>query len=86
MPRGYKEKDITGMKFGRLTAIERAGTTKGRVIWKFLCDCGNIHYTYKSKVVCGKTLSCGCLLRERVIEGNHRRWKRKTSEECDSVA
>ena len=35
--------DLTGMKFGRLTVIERAGKTKqGNALWKCKCDCETI--------------------------------------------
>ena len=34
-------KDITGQRFGRLTAVERVGNDKrGRALWKCRCDCG----------------------------------------------
>lgn len=40
---GRKSKDMTGMKFGRLTVIERAENDKhGNVIWICQCECGNI--------------------------------------------
>jgi hypothetical protein len=40
--RRFKRKDITGKVFGRLTALECAGTDKHRnAIWKFRCTCGN---------------------------------------------
>lgn len=53
-------KDITGKRFGRLVAIERAGKTKnGESLWKCRCDCGR--ETQVSLCALGKTLSCGCL-------------------------
>lgn len=36
-------KDMTGMKFGFLTALERVGSTKGTArlaLWRCRCDCG----------------------------------------------
>ena len=34
--------DLTGMKFERLTVIERTGTDKnGNPLWRCVCDCGN---------------------------------------------
>ena len=39
----YNAKDLKGRKFGRLTAIERIGTSKKQLaIWRFQCECGNI--------------------------------------------
>jgi len=38
----FRRKDITGKRFGKLTALECAGTDKHRnAIWKFECSCGN---------------------------------------------
>lgn len=37
-----KIKDITGQKFGRLTALYRLHNTKGRTKWLCVCDCGNL--------------------------------------------
>ena len=34
-------KDIKGEKFGRLTAVERAGKQGRHVLWRFKCECGN---------------------------------------------
>lgn len=60
-------KDITGEKFGHLTAIEISGKTKsGASIWKCLCDCGN-HKNIRGYHLIGKKIrSCGCLKRETV--------------------
>lgn len=39
--RGRKPKDITGQKFGKLTAIKPVGQSKqGAYNWKFNCECG----------------------------------------------
>lgn len=59
--------DITGQKYGRLTAlyhtdIKRAGSG---TYWMFQCDCGNKKILRSNVVRSGKTLSCGCLLREK---------------------
>lgn len=34
--------DPTGLKFGRLTVLERMSTSSGASIWKCQCDCGNV--------------------------------------------
>ena len=37
--------DLTGMKFGRLTVIERAENAKnGNLRWLCKCECGNESY------------------------------------------
>ena len=55
-------RDLTGQKFGLLTALEvnESDTRKG-VHWKCLCDCGNIVSVASSSLVSGLTKSCGCL-------------------------
>lgn len=55
------ELDISGKKFGMLTAIERDKTKKDKCIyWIFKCDCGNQKSIMKSHVTQGKIRTCGC--------------------------
>lgn len=66
MPRIYGQapnfKDITGEKFGRLTAIERVGKNKyNYALWKCKCDCGNEVVVSGRSLRSGNTKSCGCL-------------------------
>ena len=57
-----KAKDITGMTFGYLTAIEPTGTkNRGDFVWLFKCKCGNTVELPATRVLIGNTLSCGCL-------------------------
>ncbi len=57
--------DITGEVFGRLTVIERCGTSKhGHTIWLCQCTCGNLTEVIKPDLKQGKTNSCGCLQKE----------------------
>lgn len=54
--------DITGKKFGRLTALFRNGKTKdGRYIWHCVCECGSECNVPSSYLTSGNTKSCGCL-------------------------
>ena len=55
-------RDITGEKFGKLTAIKDVGkrSKSGNRIWRFKCDCGNEKDIIASQVTCGNTKSCGC--------------------------
>lgn len=77
-----KENDITGLKFGRLTAIRNTGNrTKCRhVIWEFSCDCGKISEHSKSRVVCGSTKSCGCAVKDSIVERSTKHGMRWTKE------
>lgn len=64
-----KNIDITGKKFGRLTAIKFhhnkiRSNGKTRQYWLCKCDCGNEKIVLKSAL--GKTVfSCGCLQKEK---------------------
>lgn len=60
-----KIKDLTGQKFGKLTAIEPTDkrTIGGSVMWECICDCGNTCYASSSELSSGKTRSCGCIPR-----------------------
>lgn len=58
-------KDITGMKFGKLTALYISGKTKSReYIWHCVCDCGNETDARGSSLRSGNTKSCGCYNKE----------------------
>ena len=60
----HNGKDISGERFGRLTAIEPIGKTKaGNIIWRCKCDCGNIK-DVSTKYLGHGTSSCGCYKRE----------------------
>ena len=60
-----KMNDLTGKKFGRLTAIE--------LIWKCVCDCGKISFVNSGSLTSGRIKSCGCLRKPHEIEfkGKH---------------
>lgn len=62
--------DLTGRKFGRLTALEPTERRdhKGSVYWKCLCDCGSEAEVSGDALVQGNSLSCGCLKRENQKE------------------
>lgn len=60
--------DLTGMKFGKLTAIRRVQDKRGKTAWECLCECGNICHArphlllYSDK---NRRRSCGCVARPR---------------------
>lgn len=64
--------DITGMKYGRLTAVrfvERRQVGKqSKRFWLFSCDCGTIVERPYGAVTSGNTLSCGCLLKDTITK------------------
>ena len=58
--------NISGQKFGKLTAIKRAGKDKnGRIMWLCKCDCGNLINVSTTDLRAGRRKSCGCLKKER---------------------
>lgn len=60
--------NLIGQKFGRLTVINRAEdyiiNGKRYSQWKCLCDCGNTVTVKQSKLLQGRTKSCGCFRSE----------------------
>ena len=58
-------RDLTGQKFGKLTAINFIRMDKAhRAVWLFKCDCGKTKETQSHRVTTGNTQSCGCILAE----------------------
>jgi len=59
--------NLTGQKFGRLTAIKIIGKNKAKNnIWECKCECGNFVNVIAHNLVNGHTKSCGCLQKEKV--------------------
>lgn len=55
--------DITGQKFGRLTAV--APCPHRPKYWTFKCDCGRYVEMRKNSVTGGQVKSCGCSRRKK---------------------
>ena len=54
-------KDISGQRFGKLTAIKRVDNAEDkRVKWLCQCDCGTITEVQGNNLTNGHTQSCGC--------------------------
>lgn len=73
MPRGSKPIDITGRRFGRLTATRMTDQRMhSNVMWHCICDCGNVVLVGSRDLRTGHTRSCGCLkmemLKDRVTK------------------
>ena len=57
--------DLTGRDFGNLHVLEKAGkSSNGATLWKCQCTCSNFITVEHSRLVSGKTRSCGCFRRE----------------------
>lgn len=67
--KGGRRVDITGKRYGRLTALrvdeERTGK---RTYWICQCDCGNIIVTRRDSLENGHAKSCGCLPKHKCIK------------------
>lgn len=58
--KGARPKDISGRKFGELTAVEPTEKRKnGSIIWKCRCSCGEMCEVSEYFLVSGTTTSCG---------------------------
>lgn len=61
-------KDITGKRFGRLIVVRKTDQKpKDRYLWECICDCGNTVYLPANGLKSGNNVSCGCKLKERII-------------------
>lgn len=67
-----KRKDISGKRFGMLTAIAWARTDERRESWWLCkCDCGNIVERRLHDLQLGYTSSCGC--QKRILSVTNRK-------------
>jgi len=70
-------KNIKNKRFGRLTALFRAGyNLNKRPVWICMCDCFNFKAVRKSDLISGRTSSCGCLHKE-IVRNNNKIYKSK---------
>lgn len=62
----YKTSDITGQKFGRLTALYRADkrSNKGAILWHCRCECGREVDVSYNDLLYTNLKSCGCQKKE----------------------
>ena len=63
---GHNRVDLSGQRFGKLTALYPTEKRDGRgsVIWHCKCDCGSVIDIPYAELVYGNYKSCGCLQRE----------------------
>lgn len=66
-------KDLTGIRFGRLTAVTRSTkrASDGRILWNCICTCGTFVLVPGSNLCTGHTKSCGCLKLENKGEAHY---------------
>lgn len=63
-----KRLDITGNRYGRLIALERAYSKNNATFWKCQCDCGVISVHRLKDLQGGNCNSCGCYQIEVTIK------------------
>ena len=64
-------KDLTGLRFGRLTVLERATNNKRNgICYLCICDCGRKKIVDVCHLRNGLTTSCGCFHKERARKAN----------------
>jgi len=64
-PKDKRFHDLTGRKFGHLTAekivsISRFPAGGKKYVWRFRCDCGNKIKVVAMNIVAGFQSCCGC--------------------------
>ena len=61
--KGTTNKDLSGHRFGALTAIRDSGErySNGSSLWECECDCGGKCKANTASLLSGKKRSCGCL-------------------------
>ena len=77
-----KKIDETGNCHGRLTVVSENGRTKGgQVLWLCKCSCplGNEVTVRGASLRNGSTTSCGCLVRDKLIERNTKHGLKKSN-------
>ena len=73
-----KALDLTGQKFGKLTALERAESKSGKSRWLCLCECGNKTIVFTQNLTRSHTTSCGCAHNDVRLDLTGKRFGRLT--------
>lgn len=66
--RERQTKNLSGRKYGRLSAIKIVRHYKGMAVWLCKCDCGQTIEVNSGSLLSGNTKSCGCLSKELSAE------------------
>lgn len=53
--------DLSGVTFGNLVVMMKAGSTGRTTLWMCRCSCGGIKVIRRTNLVSGMTKSCGCI-------------------------
>lgn len=63
-------RDISGLKFGRLSVVSLVRMSKKGSMWMCRCDCGGSITARIDSLTSGNTSSCGCIRREAIAASN----------------
>lgn len=70
--------DVSGQRFGRLTAVRVDKREKGYTFWLCRCDCGKEVSVRIQSLRNGSTQSCGCIHSEQLSHRNYVHGKSRT--------
>ena len=70
--------DLTGMRFGKLVAIKPVYDDRGVKKWLCKCDCGNETTVTAGHLNSGKSVSCGCINKEKSKDLSGKRFGKLT--------
>src|SRR5687767_15028838 len=80
--------DLTDKRFGYLHVIKPSGTASdGSILWKCVCDCGNITNVVSYALRRGTSKSCGCRVKDanRLHKTTHNKSRTKVYEAWRSM-
>lgn len=60
-----EKQNLIGKKFGRWTIIDYADNIGKNPAWLCKCECGTIRKVLSCNLLSGKSISCGCVQREK---------------------
>ena len=74
------QKDLSGRRFGKLTAIKPTGerSARGSTLWQCRCDCGKEILAEAGQLISGNRKSCGCLSRPLLTDLTGKRFGKLT--------
>ena len=76
-------KDVTGQRFGRLIAEGLHHTNNHKRFWLCKCDCEKRTIVRQDQLTTGKTISCGCYMREiQLTNLKKRQIKKQQKDPC----
>lgn len=67
---GHNRVDLSGQRFGKLTALypTKKRDARGSVVWHCTCDCGGVIELTQAELAHGNYKSCGCMKTENQMK------------------